>query len=111
MNTLKVILLLSSLTGLPALIDDRIGKGRGMVIALVISVLMNIGGYRFSDSIVLRMHNARAARIKPMNANPSTAHMFIANPLSGGTILNLFSTHPPIENRMERLLKLRGGAS
>ena len=39
----------------------------------------------------------------PMNANPSTAHMFIVNPLSGGGLKNLFSTHPPIEERVSRL--------
>ncbi len=39
----------------------------------------------------------------PMNANPSTAHMFIVNPLRGGGVLSLFSTHPPIEERIARL--------
>jgi heat shock protein HtpX len=33
--------------------------------------------------------------------------MFIVNPLSGGTIMNLFSTHPPLEKRIERLMKMR----
>lgn len=50
---------------------------------------------------------SKAARQKPMDANPSTAHMFIVNPLSGGTIMNLFSTHPPIEKRIERLQKMK----
>ena len=39
----------------------------------------------------------------PMDANPSTAHMFIVNPLRGGGVLSLFSTHPPIEERVARL--------
>ncbi len=39
----------------------------------------------------------------PMDANPSTAHMFIVNPLSGGSFRNLFSTHPPVEERVARL--------
>jgi len=39
----------------------------------------------------------------PMEANPSTAHMFIVNPLRGGGVLSLFSTHPPIEERIARL--------
>ena len=39
----------------------------------------------------------------PMQANPSTAHMFIVNPLSGRSFRNLFSTHPPIEERIARL--------
>jgi heat shock protein HtpX len=44
-----------------------------------------------------------AARRIPMKANPSTAHMFIVNPLRGGGVLSLFSTHPPIEERIARL--------
>ena len=39
----------------------------------------------------------------PMEARPATAHMFIVNPLSGGGLLKLFSTHPPIEERIARL--------
>jgi heat shock protein HtpX len=44
---------------------------------------------------------------RPMDANPSTAHMFIVNPLSGGAIMNLFSTHPPMKKRIERLMKMK----
>ncbi len=43
----------------------------------------------------------------PMDANPATAHLFIVNPLSGSSILNLFSTHPPIEARVARLRAMR----
>jgi len=39
----------------------------------------------------------------PMNAGPATAHLFIMNPLSGGGIAKLFSTHPPVEERVARL--------
>ena len=39
----------------------------------------------------------------PMDANPSTAHMFIVNPLSGRSLMSLFSTHPPLEDRIARL--------
>jgi heat shock protein HtpX len=39
----------------------------------------------------------------PMNANPATAHMFTVNPLSGRGLMNLFSTHPPLEERIARL--------
>lgn len=41
----------------------------------------------------------------PLDANPGTAHMFIMNPLRGG-LAGLFSTHPPVEERLERLKKL-----
>jgi len=43
----------------------------------------------------------------PMNANPSTAHMFIVNPLSGKRLQSLFSTHPPLEERISRLRGVR----
>jgi heat shock protein HtpX len=39
----------------------------------------------------------------PMNATPATAHLFIVNPLSGRFFMRLFSTHPPIEERIRRL--------
>ena len=270
MNTLKVILLLASLSGLLMLVGYFVARGKGVIIALIVSALMNFGSYWFSDSIVLRMYNAQAvtrgeapllydaveslsakakmpvpklyiipqetpnafatgrnedhaavavtsgilkilskdelegviahelshikhkdilistmaataasavvmlsrwavffgsdergmistiamaivapvaatviqmalsrsreyeadagsarisgkpealagaltklsmaARVKPMDANPSTAHMFIVTPLSGGTIMNLFSTHPPTEERIARLMKLK----
>ena len=274
MNTLKLIILLASLSGLMILIGYFIGRGKGIAIALIISVLMNFSGYWLSDSIVLNMYNAQAvtrlespalydaveslsakARIpvpkvyvipkdspnafatgrnedhaavavtsgilkmlnqdelegvlahelshikhkdilistmaatvasavvllsrwavffgsdekstisavavavvapiaatviqmaisrsreyeadagsarlsgkpealagalaklsyaaveRPLDANPSTAHMFIVNPLSGGVIMNLFSTHPPVEKRIERLMKMKGNRS
>jgi len=41
------------------------------------------------------------------NVNPATAHLFIVNPLSGDAIAKLFSTHPPIEERVRRLRSLR----
>jgi heat shock protein HtpX len=40
------------------------------------------------------------------NAKPATAHMFIVNPLSGGGMTKLFSTHPPMEERIKRLEEL-----
>lgn len=43
------------------------------------------------------------ANIPMHDVRPSTAPMFIVNPLTGGGVLNLFSTHPPIEERVRRL--------
>jgi len=39
----------------------------------------------------------------PMEANPATSHLFIVNPIRGNTLFKLFSTHPPIEERIARL--------
>lgn len=50
---------------------------------------------------------ARGVESIPMgNAKPETAHMFIVNPLRGEGILKLFSTHPPITERVKRLEKI-----
>lgn len=48
-----------------------------------------------------------ASQALPMDASPATAHLFIVNPLSGQTLLKLFSTHPPIEERIARLRSMR----
>jgi len=50
----------------------------------------------------------RGAQVVPMDANPATAHMFIVNPLSGKGLIKLFSTHPPIEERVKRLKEMAG---
>jgi heat shock protein HtpX len=47
------------------------------------------------------------ANRRPMEASPTTAHMFIINPLRGGGIGKLFSTHPPTEERVRKLRELR----
>lgn len=48
-----------------------------------------------------KLHNA--SQQIPMDATPATSHMFIVNPLRGGGVLSLFSTHPPMEERVRRL--------
>ena len=48
-----------------------------------------------------------ASKQIPMDANPATAHMFIIKPFSGTAILNMFSTHPPTEQRIQALMNLR----
>jgi heat shock protein HtpX len=44
----------------------------------------------------------------PLEASPATAHLFIVNPLSGRSLMSMFSTHPPLEERIERLQQMRG---
>ncbi len=49
----------------------------------------------------------RAANATRADVNPSTAHMFIVNPLRGKAMASLFSTHPPTEERIKRLSAMR----
>jgi heat shock protein HtpX len=68
--------------------------------------LADEGGAHLSNPLSLAKALGKlemAAKRIPMKANPSTAHMFIVNPLKGGGVLSLFSTHPPIEERIARL--------
>lgn len=48
-----------------------------------------------------------AQQVAPMDANPATAHLFIVNPLSGRALMSLFSTHPPLEERIARLRAMK----
>ena len=52
-----------------------------------------------------KLHNG--AQAIPMHATPATSHMMIVNPFSGGGITKLFSTHPPVEERIARLEGMR----
>ncbi|MFZ3071613.1 MAG: zinc metalloprotease HtpX [Thermodesulfobacteriota bacterium] len=66
------------------------------------------GGAKISDNPLylaeaLKKLGYYNKRIPMQNANEATAHMFIVSPLSGGALLKLFSTHPPIEERVRRL--------
>ena len=47
-----------------------------------------------------------ASHRAPMDVNPASAHMFIVSPLRGRDIATLFSTHPPIEERVRRLREM-----
>jgi heat shock protein HtpX len=52
----------------------------------------------------------RGAQLMPMHdPKPATAHMFIVNPLTGGGLMTLFSTHPPIAERVKRLSEMARG--
>jgi len=94
------------------IIFSMIAAFAAMLIQLAISrsreYLADDGGARLSGnplflSGALKKLHAGVAR-SPMNdANPSTAPLFIVNPFSAKGILSLFSTHPPIEERIKRL--------
>ena len=68
-----------------------------------------ICGNPLSLANALRKLEYANKRIPMVGANAATSHMFIVNPLSGGSLLRLFSTHPPIEERIKRLEAMAGG--
>jgi len=105
--------------------EDEEGGGGNILVVILVSIFASIsamliqmaisrsreymadeGGAHLSNPLSLAKAlgklEAASQRI-PMEANPSTAHMFIVNPLRGGGVLSLFSTHPPIEERIARL--------
>jgi len=73
--------------------------------------LADASGARFSGNpfglaAALEKISLAAQRI-PLTANPSTAHMFIVSPLFVQSLSRLFSTHPPVEERVKRLRQMR----
>ena len=107
---------------------DRRGGGLGLILVGIVSVVaamliqMAISRsreYQADASAAKLSRNPRglaraldtlrgATQRVPMEANPATAHMFIVNPFSLKGMGRLFSTHPPVEERIERLGRLRG---
>jgi heat shock protein HtpX len=104
--------------------DNRGGSGIGGLVLLIVSPILAMliqmaisrsreyaadkGGAEISGS-PLSLASAlekisRGNQMKPVyHSDPATAHMFIINPLAGGGISKMFSTHPPTEERVKRL--------
>lgn len=89
-----------------------VGPIAAMLIQMAISrsreYLADAGGARISGNPrnlanALRKLQMASQKIPLQTATPATAHMFIVNPFSGGGLLKLFSTHPPMEERIARL--------
>ncbi len=68
----------------------------------------NIAGNPIYLANALRKLDFYNKRIPMEVPNQATAHMFIVSPLNGGGMLKLFSTHPPIEERIKRLEAMVG---
>ena len=69
----------------------------------------SISGRPRALASALQKLQAYAERRPMAGANPATSHLFIVNPLAGVRgMAHLFSTHPPTEQRVERLLQMRG---
>jgi heat shock protein HtpX len=111
--------------------DDREDRGNGLVLLLaailapIAAMLIQLAVSRAreygADSSGARLcgnPEALASALEklaiqsgriPMAASPQSAHLFIVNPLSKQFLANLFSTHPPIEERIARLRRMRLG--
>ncbi len=101
-NTIGLIGLLVTVVVLPiaaAIIQMAISRGREY---LADEGGARISGYPLGLASALRKLEQGAEAI-PLDANPSTSHMFIINPLSAGGVMSLFSTHPSTEERIARL--------
>lgn len=112
--------------------DDEEGGGLGIVGVLLMSILAPIGAMLVQMAVsrsreyladkegaeMARDPEALASALtrlqeanqrKPMNhVQPQTAHLCIVNPLSGGGLAGLFSTHPPMNERVARLRAMAG---
>jgi len=103
--------------------EDRRGGGLGALIMLILAPIAamliqlavsrsreyhadetgaQLTGNPYALASALAKLDAYSKRL-PMVASPSTAHLFIIQPLLGVNVGNLFSTHPPIAKRIERL--------
>jgi heat shock protein HtpX len=107
--------------------DDEEGEGGGILAFLVTAILAPVAATLIQLAIsrsreyladetgaqishrpqslarALEKLDMASQRIPMVDAQPATAHMFIVNPLAGRSFANLFSTHPPIEERIRRL--------
>jgi heat shock protein HtpX len=103
--------------------DERRGGGLGALVMIIVAPLAalliqmavsrsreyqadasgaHLTGNPYALASALKKLDAYSKRM-PLMATPSTAHLFIIQPLLGMNIGNLFSTHPPIAKRIERL--------
>jgi heat shock protein HtpX len=114
--------------------DEREGNGLGELAASLLFVLLapiaaliiqlaisrareyeaDAGGARISGNplaLASALERLEAAsRLVPMEVNPAASHLFIVQPFSGEGLLGLFSTHPPIRERIARLRRMAMGA-
>ena len=108
---------------------DRGGGGLGMILMMVLAPIAALlikmwisrtreysadsGGAQIAGSpqgLASALEKLQAGvQIAPMNANPASSHLFIVNPLSGKSLMSLFSTHPPLEDRVAKLRAMGRG--
>lgn len=65
---------------------------------------------RYPEELISALRKIEQAGSRLQHPNTATAHLFFANPLSGHSLAGLFSTHPPIEDRIARLRQMEDHA-
>lgn len=111
--------------------DDEEGGNAGAIVGLVLSIIAPIAAMLIQMAVSRSreyLADERGAKLCgnpealasalhkisygveriPMEASPATAHMFIMSPLSAQGVFNLFSTHPPVDERIKRLRAMTG---
>jgi heat shock protein HtpX len=130
MNTLKVAFLMFLLTALFLFVGDLFGGARGMLLALaavivmpLVALLFRMAISRFTEyrdditgaqlagnplglATVLQKLDAYAHRI-PMQGSEVASHLFIVNLFTAKNLMTMFSTYPPIGERVKRLKEMR----
>jgi len=81
----------------------RIGLGYSEYLADATGALTT----RYPEGLASALEKIGKYGSKTKIQNTATAHMFFANPLSGKTLTTLFSTHPPIEARIQALREMK----
>jgi heat shock protein HtpX len=66
---------------------------------------------RYPEGLASALEKIEKAGSVMKKQNSSTAHLFFSNPLKGGRVSNLFSTHPPLEDRIKRLRAMENNGS
>lgn len=99
-NVIGMILLAISIPIIAMLIQLAISRSREYLADETAAHTLHSG---HSLASALRKLDRGIAHVPFTDANKGTAHLFIANPFSGGSLLGLFSTHPPMADRIRRL--------
>lgn len=62
---------------------------------------------RYPEGLASALEKLKVGNTAPQRQNSSTAHLFFVNPLKGKSLSSLFSTHPPIDDRIAALRKMK----
>lgn len=110
MKNLKVFVLMAGLTALLAALGQAFGGQGGLILALAFAGLMNFVMYFFSSTFVLRAYGAQVVTATQAPRLYAMVDRLRQRAGLHGGMLKLFSTHPPMTERVARLERLAGVA-